>query len=323
MSVQAPNFSILQDEMKGLQGDVQHDTLGLLEKALKSTSTPNIEQQTQSFVTPILKSYKETEHLYNASQTTFAQQTYDAILLISTCIPSGHHAQDILQRALPLLQQAGEAWNLGEFGMLTREIWNEGLYLPLPELFFVINQNTDPLHETNPANAYENQLNPNQWLNLNSFIAKCFENNLSNAVHGEPIPNVFANFGLWELRRALETPGQDEKSKEIQAPNEVVDMRVKAACEWIVQATKMLLVACLHNSCGEHSNGGSDGSPYGPGELFSGSVGFSLERWGFWKRRIVELKGTVGDDVHGVMDEALKKMTAVEFEAAEALVFKK
>ncbi|CAG8980517.1 hypothetical protein HYALB_00002514 [Hymenoscyphus albidus] len=306
MSVQAPNFSILQDEIKGLQGDVQHDTLGLLEKALKSSSTPNIEQQTQNFVTPILKSFKETGHLYNASQITFAQQTYDAILLISTCIPGGHHAQDILQHALPLLQQAGEAWDMGEFGMLTREIWNEG-----------------PIYETEPAHKDENQLNLNQWLNLNSFIAKCFETNLSQAVPGEPIPNVFANFALWELRRALETPSQDEKNKDNHAPNEVVDMRVKVACEWIVQGTKMLLVACLHNSCGDHPNGGNDGTPYGPGEAFSGNVGFSMERWGFWKRRIVELKATVGEDVHGIMDEALKKMTAVEFEAAEALVFKK
>lgn len=122
------------------------------------------------------------------------------------------------------------------------------------------------------------------------------------------------------MRHALEEPAQDEENEKIIVPQNVIDMRVRVACEWIIKGGKALLAECLENSCEDHPNGGDQGRPYSPGSLFHGGVGFGLERWGFWKRRIVELKATVGEEVHGSIDEALARMKAVEREASEAFV---
>ena len=151
-------------------------------------------------------------------------------------------------------------------------------------------------------------------MNLNSFIAKCFENNIPQSSSVNP----FINFALWETRSGLEEPWQVENDMTDVASKEIFDIKVKVACEWITLAGEALFVECLRNSCEDHPNGGSRGTPYGPGPLFQGKVGFGLERWGFWKRRIAEIKATVGEELYKSVDKALEKMKAVEEKAIDA-----
>ncbi|EHK99617.1 hypothetical protein M7I_4490 [Glarea lozoyensis 74030] len=167
MSVASLDFSILQDKIRGLQGDVQYDTLELFEKVLKSSPSSDIAQQTRNFVTPILASFSNAKELYGETELSFALETYDAFLLISTCIPSGHYAQDVLAGALPLLEQQGKMWNMWEFKRLVRGIWNN-----------------DATSEVDVPDNNEERLSLGEWLNLNSFIAKCFENNIPQSSSG-------------------------------------------------------------------------------------------------------------------------------------------
>jgi hypothetical protein len=318
MSVASLDFSILQDEIRGLQGDVQYDTLELFEKALKSSPSSDIAQQTRNFVIPILASFSDAKALYGESEKSFAQETYDAFLLISTCIPSGHYAQEVLLGALPLLEQKGEMWDMWQFKMRIRGIWNNGnSFNQLRAIIYrCANSIVDATSEIDDPDNNEERLTLGEWLNLNSFIAKCFENNIPQS----STVNAYINFALWEMRSALEEPSQKEKDVTTVVRKGVFDMKVRVACEWVTVAGKALLVECLRNCCEDHPNGGSQGRPYGPGSLFQGAVGFGLERWGFWKRRLVEVKATVGEEVHGSIDKALAKMKAVEKEAFEAFL---
>ena len=60
------------------------------------------------------------------------------------------------------------------------------------------------------------------------------------------------------------------------------------------------------------------GTPFRAGPLFGGVKGFNLERWGFWKRRLVDLSKDVGCSLDLSVREAVDVMTAVETEVAKA-----
>lgn len=138
-----------------------------------------------------------------------------------------------------------------------------------------------------------------EWLNLNSFIARLF----NGLVVG------FANFAIFELRNGLE---EDDD-----VPQPIADARIRVACEWVIQSRWRLLQLSLLNSRSTEPEDATHGSPYRGGALYSGTRGFNLERWGFWKRRLAELRKDVGDIAP--IDEALEMMTAAEKEAADTL----
>ena len=50
----------------------------------------------------------------------------------------------------------------------------------------------------------------------------------------------------------------------------------------------------------------------GAGVLFSGNPGFNLECWDFWKRRLGELRSTVGEGVVSSVGQAVETMKAYE-----------
>jgi len=137
-----------------------------------------------------------------------------------------------------------------------------------------------------------------EWLNLNSFVARLF----STTVGG------FVNFAIWELRNGLEENEHD------MGP---VSTRVLIASEWILQSGRRLLQESLLNSLSTEPEDATHGSPYRGGSLYSGAKGFGLERWGFWKRRLTELRKDVGESIHASINEAVEMMTKLEMEVAE------
>ncbi|KAJ0345552.1 hypothetical protein COL154_003153 [Colletotrichum chrysophilum] len=108
-----------------------------------------------------------------------------------------------------------------------------------------------------------------------------------------------------------------EKDAKVLCPEAVT--RVAVAAEYFIHAAPVI----LEESLIWHTRGPFDDQEqriYRAGPLFAGTFGFNLERWGFWKRRLGELKSQLGDEeVERNVDEALEKMSAVEVAVARHL----
>ena len=113
-----------------------------------------------------------------------------------------------------------------------------------------------------------------------------------------------SNFSIWEIRLGLEA--ENEKL----SPH-FVDARVRVACAWIKFNSRNLLRNSLLNIATvkpDRSN------PFATYPLFQGSVGFTLERWGFWKRRLMEIRRDADESLRAPIDEAVQIMTDLEKE---------
>jgi hypothetical protein len=83
---------------------------------------------------------------------------------------------------------------------------------------------------------------------------------------------------------------------------------VAVASEWLVRAGPALLKLCLldRQDLDEALRRSAR-----VGDLFPGGrPGFSLERWVFWKRRLEELRSTVGAGVVPSVEGAIESMKA-------------
>ncbi|KAM7187182.1 Protein of unknown function (DUF3632) domain containing protein [Rhypophila sp. PSN 637] len=128
---------------------------------------------------------------------------------------------------------------------------------------------TDPTFEWHPEDGC---LKLNQWLNLNSFVAR---------LHGS---GVFTrnSFPLWQLEQGLEDD-LAASAKGDCSPAEAVDNRVAVACEYLIHTAPALLRQSLLKT-GDRLSDEQLRRSYAAGPLFSGGPGFNTERWGFWKR---------------------------------------
>lgn len=111
-------------------------------------------------------------------------------------------------------------------------------------------------------------------MNLNSFVARLYEAKVAH----------FAHFAIWQLKAGLEINPPDMESPSI------VDTSVLVSCEWIVRGGRRIFEASLRNELSETQMDTSTSDPYGVGSLFGGVGAFNLERWGFWKRRVTEVR---------------------------------
>ncbi|KAF4847375.1 hypothetical protein CGCSCA4_v005517 [Colletotrichum siamense] len=95
--------------------------------------------------------------------------------------------------------------------------------------------------------------------------------------------------------------------------------RVAVAAEFFIQAAPVILKQSLTWYDGDPVDDSTQ-RVFRAGPLFPGTFGFNLERWGFWKRRLGELRSLLGDEeVEKNVDEALGKMSAVEVSIARHL----
>ncbi|KAK3349684.1 hypothetical protein B0T25DRAFT_458142, partial [Lasiosphaeria hispida] len=124
------------------------------------------------------------------------------------------------------------------------------------------------------------------WLNLNSFVARLFG---SGAI-------VWGDFPIWQLRQGLENDLAEVKGD--CSPAEAVDNGVAVASSWLTHPGLALLELSRRSLAQVCSRGSS----------LPGHLGFSLERWGFWKRRLGELRSTVSMGVAPSVEQAIEIM---------------
>lgn len=139
---------------------------------------------------------------------------------------------------------------------------------------------------------------PDEWLNLNSFNAQLLGSGITR----------WRNFPIWQLREGLEAElGPD--------PHEN-DCKIAVACEWIIQAGPKLLRDTLLN---ENDLDEAQKRSLRGGELWAGLPGLNTERWGFWRRRLAEVRASVTtqltldylDHAESVMMDAEKILAAL------------
>lgn len=119
---------------------------------------------------------------------------------------------------------------------------------------------------------------------MNSFNARLFGSGITQ----------WSSFAVGELRDAFEEelgPNPDNK-----------DCHIAVASEWLIQAAPKLRASLLGGDCTEVC-----------GTLWSGAPGLGDERWGFWKRRLGEVKRNVKTPITlNYLEQAEKAMVAAE-----------
>jgi hypothetical protein len=116
--------------------------------------------------------------------------------------------------------------------------------------------------------------------------------------------NILASdmdFALWQLRYTLEE--EPSFSQEI-------DCRTAAAAQWILQAGQAIFRMILQPDRLRPGNA----AMLEPGKLYSGEAGYSLDRWQFWKMRLIELRspGLFTEEWNVMTDKAIEYMNTLE-----------
>lgn len=283
------NFAPLKDEDSGLD-ETDLLILSKFETAISSSSQPNIEEKAIRIVAGLIAFTPE-------EPAALASRTWQVLMRVASRIPTEHHGQDVLIRVVSMLDHCRPWADLPGFNMSIRDSWNHSTSpeRQIDSPIVVTDQTrAGPTFEVDAEDDLE--FSREEWLNLNSFIARLFN------IKGQR----FANFALWEMRNGLEEDADDGGT------SDVANARVLVASEWIRRSGPRIWNECVMSTFSDEPEDATHGSPYRGGALFTGSGGFNLERWGFWKRRLTELHKGIDASARPMIEEALEIICAVE-----------
>lgn len=121
------------------------------------------------------------------------------------------------------------------------------------------------------------------------------------------------------MSNGLEYPLSDVKgAADIDQP--VADTRIRVAAEWIFQSAPRLLLESLRGFPLSLPEKERDCHLYRCGPLYpheAGKEAYSLQRWCFWKRRFLEMRAEVKEDLYDIIDDAVMTMRKAEIELGE------
>jgi len=134
------------------------------------------------------------------------------------------------------------------------------------------------------------------YINLNGFEAQLWRA-LGNVVEEYILGHPLRNFAPC-IENA--TPAEEHQT---------VDVEIAAACLWMIHGSERLWRLCAAG------DGFSDGKDW-RGDLWTGEMGYSVERWGLWSRRFKniadgEVEG-VGRETRELAMSALSNMAAAK-----------
>ncbi|OTA91287.1 hypothetical protein M434DRAFT_397307 [Hypoxylon sp. CO27-5] len=282
------DFSRLRDERR-MVSDIGLRFVNQLESALKLPPTVSVDEKAKHFVAEVVE-FSPTQQS-ELGPDGFVWELWVTLIEVSAQVPPYHSAQDVLCKAVILLDTIGDSeetekpmWkDLSSFTMAIRDHWNRA---PIPQA----------------RSDDDTTFTDSEWLNLNSFIARLYAANVLQA----------GAFPIWELRSGLETSLSSEVKNETPA-----NIRVRVASEWIIQSAPRILHESLLRTYSDVVEGESTGRPFRGGPLYSGESGFSVERWCFWKRRFQELKTEVDLTLLPEVNKAVELMVRAEKELGE------
>ncbi|OTA57943.1 hypothetical protein K449DRAFT_467541 [Hypoxylon sp. EC38] len=258
--------------------------LDLFESVINSSTEPNIEEKSQRFTDGLIGLAPGK----SLTDQPLTRSTWSALNRIASRIPRKHYGQDVLVSTVRKLNGA-EGWK------------------GLPNIWIEMRGSWNPSPTCDPEAKDEREYTEEEWLNLNSFAAR---------LYGRLGVGSFISFAVYQISDGLEG---ERETNDRPGP----ETRIQVACEWVVQSGRRLMRESLLNTFADpleklesrYSN------PYSIGPLFTGSRGFSPERWGFWKRRLIELREdeSYSESTYESIDEAVDAMTRIEKEIADRL----
>ncbi|KAI1776764.1 hypothetical protein F4818DRAFT_440162 [Hypoxylon cercidicola] len=245
------------------------DLIIKLKSIMILTSLTNTEERAEHF---IKEEVDIIDRLYMDQGYYFECEFCGPIFEIASHITPRNSLHDVLVKILGLLA-ADKRKYLDVLGELTKWTWISQF------------EDDDGLGFTD-----------SQWLNLNSFLAKLYS---EQVINWQPFP-------IWELRDGLEYPMSDPSHKSVPGT------RIRVAAEWIVQSAPRLLSMSLLDFPSGHAGEEKRRHLYRGAPLYPDANGFSLERWCFWKRRFREMRTEVKEDLYEILDDAVETMTQAE-----------
>ncbi|KAI1807296.1 hypothetical protein F4811DRAFT_506395 [Daldinia bambusicola] len=275
------NFDHLKKKADYL-GDTSHHIIDLLALSLEQLPMKGPAKTAHHFVQELVE-YSSLDNS-GLQPKDFVWEFWEALIDIASQIPPRTLAQDVLFEIVISLEKIGEQekadnqmWkNLPNIGIAVRDNWNRIPTLkPDPD---------DSLMFTEP-----------EWLNLNSFVAR---------LYGKQ--RQWGKYMVWGLRNGLETP--TDPIQDMPSP----ETRIRVAIEWIFQSSRRIFLDSIAHTFSDYQESLNMSRPYRGGPLFSGASGCSLERWCFWKSRLVAIRTEVDESLHPAIDKATKAMIRAE-----------
>ncbi|PYH46224.1 DUF3632 domain-containing protein [Aspergillus saccharolyticus JOP 1030-1] len=153
-------------------------------------------------------------------------------------------------------------------------------------------ENIDPLKGSVPMGPFLSlEFDREEWINRTSFMARMMGRQLRS----------WKMFAIWELRSALEYP---------QSIPDGVDFHVGVVREWILHAGAELYrqrKEGVLTECEQRSTS--------PGPLYYGKADLCLERWAFWKERLLDLAKDASPELQKTAVSVVEHMNDIEDKA--------
>lgn len=304
-----PDLETLGDNMVIFAGNESEQIVEAYEAGLKSASPPSpsvtVEEAAQTFFLEIQKILPLTAD--KGKQAFRLENLATLFMRTAQQTPSRHIGQKLLVNTVKLIHVSPEETWRQEFQVALRMKMRDGWSgkLPMQPRFSFFSHhshlaNINCLAGFTMENGEEENdvQTPDEWLNLNSFNARLF---------GAGITRWY-NFAIWQLREGLEDVlGPDTHEN---------DWKIAVASEWIIQAgPKLLRETLLNEDISE-----AEKRAYRGCGLWTGLPGLSTERWGFWKRRLAEVKSSVKTQLTlDYVEHAQRVMTKAEKDLASSI----
>ncbi|KAL1855207.1 hypothetical protein Daus18300_011208 [Diaporthe australafricana] len=279
-----PDLETLRDNLPIFIADEPEQIVDAFETGLDSLSQPSSSVSVQEAAQTLLAEIQRILPLtVDKKEQAFLLESLASLLMCTAQqTPSRHIGQELLVNTVGLINVSPE------------ETWRNGFLMALGMRM------RDGWSGFTMENGEEEDdvQTPDEWLNLNSFNARLFGSGITR----------WYNMAIWQLREALETKlGPDSHEN---------DCKIAVASEWIIQAGPQLLrETMLNEDISEAENRAYSGL-----ELWTGMPGLSTERWGFWKRRLAEVKlGVKTKLTLDYLEHAERVMTAVEKDLASSI----
>ncbi len=152
-------------------------------------------------------------------------------------------------------------------GSTVRDLWDLGRFKHC-RLAHPATADTRP-DPTSARDLTTGDVRGQKWLSLNSFAARMLSAGMG-----------WENLAIWQMRKALEETLDNQTAVQ-------VDLQIAMANEWLKRSGHFLLFSAVR----DQELNDSDKRALAAGPLFAGEPGSNPERWGFWKRRLGQIKG--------------------------------
>ncbi|KAL4066181.1 hypothetical protein J3A83DRAFT_4098949 [Scleroderma citrinum] len=278
--------------------DIEQFTFDILNEYLSPSSSTSPMDAAWQFNNGLPFNSPDVESEEMESIDCLLGEIWDLVFRLAQQIPHNHPSQERFVQFILALRDLPVDIKVS-IGKDPDHLWHD-----LPMLDFGMEM---WLHRIPTDHIFTDDNTRQRWQNYNSFVARLVRDGVYVGLHSAALCCISV------LCSALEDE-PDPRSKAYKAYGPELDVFLPIAAEWILLAGKKVYSLSKANySAGFYGNRGKN---------FKGPVGFSVERWNFWKGRFEAVSNhhKVKDETRLLATQALEAMhTAEESIASDVL----